>query len=356
MKVVLLLAALYACFIFLGCEGDPSGPSGSAAVYGMLWLDADANGHQAGGEDRGIIGVTIRLTDDRGRVTSCVTGGDGRFRFDDLKQGNYTVELDTDTLPAILPPTTGTVLTLTVEKNQQSESLFGAGFAPPGTVPLRFLAVGDSITRGQGSSDEQGYPRLLQNRLSELLGSFDMINCGVDGSTAMEGLTFIDAFLSEHRPTYVLILYGILDCINPQTWEAFLAAHVENRLLALVDAVRATGAMPVLATITPVNPEGRLAPAKERIDYVNNQLRVLAAARGVLLADINAAMEAVDDLPGLFVDWGHPNDAGYTIIAETWYETLTGPAIAPCSRSGPLPALQYAFPHSAIRSVAQKPQ
>jgi serine-aspartate repeat-containing protein C/D/E len=61
------------------------------SLAGLVWNDPNANCVFETGE-KGIAGVTIRLYDSSGNlVASTLTGSDGRYQFDNLRPGEYTV-------------------------------------------------------------------------------------------------------------------------------------------------------------------------------------------------------------------------------------------------------------------------
>ncbi len=381
-----VIISVMSAVLWFGCNSDsptaPDEPStGNYSIAGTVFLDTNVDGTRQGAETWGISGVVIRLTDIDGYArTSTTTGnGLGRFQFAGLTPGSYSLEIDQSTIPPILSLTTEPLVTVDTGTSSYTNPImahgnlrpdrepaarlpitkfqphkytlpgaariqleqsptgktgmssageeythdFGIGFAPEDKVPFRFLTFGDSITRGQGSFDENGYPTILIPKIQGFFGQGEIINGGVDGSMASEGIEWLEEYLVNHQPSYLLIMYGILDCVNPATWDEFEANHVEQTLFNIVDITRSYGTLPVLSTITPVNPRGRLASVKNRIDYINNLLRAMAPQRNVLLADVNAAMEATGNLAVLIDDWGHPNDAGYQIIAQEWFETVS---------------------------------
>jgi uncharacterized repeat protein (TIGR01451 family) len=65
-----------------------------------VWNDPDGDGTQDGGEP-GIPGVTVDLRNADGDVVaSTTTGADGAYSFSNVYPGDYSVRIDTDTLPA----------------------------------------------------------------------------------------------------------------------------------------------------------------------------------------------------------------------------------------------------------------
>src|SRR6185503_12564038 len=70
-------------------------PLETRAVIGKVFVDANANGKQDGGE-RGVAGVDV-WTDD-GEITT--TDAEGRFSFDNMRPGRHVYRVDPTTLPA----------------------------------------------------------------------------------------------------------------------------------------------------------------------------------------------------------------------------------------------------------------
>jgi hypothetical protein len=73
--------------------------TGTSSISGLIWLETGNFGVLDPGE-KGVKGVTAQLLDANGNVlTETGLNADGRYRFDDLSAGNYTVRIAADTLP-----------------------------------------------------------------------------------------------------------------------------------------------------------------------------------------------------------------------------------------------------------------
>lgn len=69
------------------------------ALGDFVWNDTNRNGQQDAGEP-GVAGVTVRLLDSQGAIVSTkVTGSDGKYLFENLQPGVYSVEFVKSTLP-----------------------------------------------------------------------------------------------------------------------------------------------------------------------------------------------------------------------------------------------------------------
>ncbi len=75
------------------------------SIGDRVWMDLDGDGVQDAAEP-GINGVVVRLLDaDGNEIATDTTGGDGSYLFETLPSGEYTVVIDTSTLPAGFFPT-----------------------------------------------------------------------------------------------------------------------------------------------------------------------------------------------------------------------------------------------------------
>ena len=78
---------------------------GNGSIGDYVWLDTNGDGNQDG-DEFGIEGVTLQLININGDVIATTfTDADGYYQFYGLPAENYTVQVDTSTLPAGLAPT-----------------------------------------------------------------------------------------------------------------------------------------------------------------------------------------------------------------------------------------------------------
>ncbi|HEX4962858.1 MAG TPA: SdrD B-like domain-containing protein, partial [Thermoanaerobaculia bacterium] len=81
------------------------GYRGTSSVGDRVWIDTNGDGIQQAGE-AGINGVTVQLLNAANNViATTTTSGDGNYTFANLDAGNYSVRIDTTTLPAGVAPT-----------------------------------------------------------------------------------------------------------------------------------------------------------------------------------------------------------------------------------------------------------
>jgi lysophospholipase L1-like esterase len=77
---------------------------------------------------------------------------------------------------------------------------------------LRILALGDSTTFGLGVEEDQTWPAVLQRLLQDgLPGGVEVINAGVPGYTAYQGLRYFEIRGAALRPDLVLATFGFND-------------------------------------------------------------------------------------------------------------------------------------------------
>jgi lysophospholipase L1-like esterase len=339
--LILLSALAASCG---GGSGNPMGPGGTptptpppgSAVTGFVFYDENGNGTVDPSETVRLPGVGVAIG---GVTTSSVAGG--RFSFSSVPNGNQTAQASPASLPAYFTP--GTPLSVGVPP---------AGDVPvPAVLPIGsrsrpnvYLAFGDSITAGDGSSDDAGYRDWLRASLRDYWGKADVADDGVPGTKSNKGESRVGSSLATYRPAYLLILYGTNDWNDGECRTEFPCYTIDS-LRSMVQQARDAGAFPVVATIPPVNPSYADRDAEARNDWVKRMddlVRAMAKQERAPIAEVHGAFLKQPSLPPLFDDFLHPNDAGYRLIAQAFFDAITKPLST--SASGRAPAFFFEAP------------
>ena len=181
---------------------------------------------------------------------------------------------------------------------------------------VKVVAHGDSITRGTGDNNSDargnpefgGYPARLQLALN-----VPVFNSGKGGESADEGADRLPGVLGAEQPDFVIVMEGAND-ITAQN-----IGGVPDDIDSMIDSVFATGALPLVGTVTP------LCCSRDFLDDLSSELssdlRVLAQERGVPLIDFREAFAPGDDFDsGSGLIWTsdglHPTPAGYDLMAN----------------------------------------
>ena len=96
----------------------------------------------------------------------------------------------------------------------------------------------------------------------------------------------------------------------------------------MVLQARDASSFPILGTIPPVNPAYIDRDAEARNAWVrdmNDRIKAMAAPLRVPVADIHDAFTRQPSLTPLFSDFLHPNETGYSLMAQTWFQAITRP-------------------------------
>lgn len=162
----------------------------------------------------------------------------------------------------------------------------------------RIVVLGDSIASGVGSGPGEAYPELLAARLGT-----EVVNAGVSGNTAADGLARIDEVLAED-PWLVIVELGGNDFLRRVPPE-----QAEQSLRAILDRLIAARVVPVLVELD-VPFGGRYLEIYDRLgdEY---QVPVVEEVLGEVLRD-----------PSLKSDTIHPNGAGQRVLAEAILEEI----------------------------------
>lgn len=160
------------------------------------------------------------------------------------------------------------------------------------------VVLGDSIASGVGSGPGEAYPDLLAAQLGT-----EVVNAGVSGNTAADGLARIDEVLAED-PWLVIVELGGNDLLRQVPPE-----QTEQSLRGILDRLVAARVVPVLVELdAPFG--GRYLEIYERLgdEY---HVPVVEDAVGEILRD-----------PSLKSDTIHPNAAGQKVLAEAIAEEV----------------------------------
>lgn len=180
-------------------------------------------------------------------------------------------------------------------------------------------ALGDSITSGvpyYTSTDGNGclppcggYEPALQNLFINSGRSAAVRNFGVRGEFSSGGVNRIDRVMTTTHPNYILLLEGTNDIL----W--YSPTTVKSNVSLMIDKALARSVTPVIGTLT----RDTITTYKP-INETNSMLRNLAAQKGVPLADLYSATSS--NWAAYTSDGLHPNQAGYTVMARTWFNAM----------------------------------
>lgn len=217
-------------------------------------------------------------------------------------------------------------------------------------TPLRIMPLGASITYGWLSTDGNGYREDLLGLLSRggntAVSYVGSRHNGTMSNNAVEGwpgyridqvLAKAAAAVPRDEPNVVLLNVGTNDCvqrwnINATTKHSTAAPaltanatfDVGTRLRMLVDDVLAWSPNATVVMSTLILNKNNATNAL--VNVANAQFRSVAAdlqaaGRRVVLADMTTAAGGPNRTT--MADHTHPNDVGYAMMANKWYEALT---------------------------------
>jgi lysophospholipase L1-like esterase len=326
------LGALACGLAAAACGGGstPSGPTTppvpTYSVAVTVFYDQDADGQLDADEAARVPGVEVVI----GTGSGTSAANTGIANVTGIQEGALSVAVRTESLPAYYQAPSPAP----IQVPGATEARIGLTLPIGDNHPNLYLGLGDSITAGDGSSDEQGYKLKLQNLLGPHFARAEVQTRGREGDTSAETAEVTRRTLREHDPAYTLILLGTNDW-HDQTCQKQgpTACFTIESLRSIVEDVKDWRSLPVLATITPVNPLYSTAQRDAFYDQTNLGIKALAREENIVLADLNADFKAAGNLSALFDDDVHPNDAGYQVMAQGWFKAITRARSAAASSS-----------------------
>ncbi|KAL8959474.1 MAG: hypothetical protein Q9193_003670 [Seirophora villosa] len=217
-------------------------------------------------------------------------------------------------------------------------------------VELRIFTLGDSITNGYKSSDDNGYRIGLQRSLA---GSKVLFVGSKTGGTMENGITQIaDQAKSSQRsldPNIILVHAGTNDLnmsppLDPDNAPDRLGALIDQLLLDSPDAVI------LVAQIIHAANGNTNALIEKYDDAIPGVVAQRAANHKVAVVDMRSKLQASDLSDGL-----HPNDGGYQKMANAWFKGIEDAARKGWIKAPKSPPPRLGSSESAGRRCLSKP-
>jgi lysophospholipase L1-like esterase len=225
---------------------------------------------------------------------------------------------------------------------------------PPG--PVTIVALGDSLTQGDGDDTGRGYPARLLDLVNAVRPGSTMTNLGqsgwnsdalINGDQGLAGqlpraVEEIEAAAAEGRAAVALVWIGSNDLWYAYEFnegsdenDALDAEHFAANMDVILGQLRAAGAQVIVAllddqTRRPVALKGEAFPSitadeldrmSQQVQRYNEMIAEKAAHHGALTVDFYST-DIFTNPATLYDDGNHPNAAGYDVIAQKWFEAL----------------------------------
>jgi lysophospholipase L1-like esterase len=234
--------------------------------------------------------------------------------------------------------------------------------APPRLSATKFVAFGDSITAGvlpttcslgappvsrcttavpltltdqlfdvrqlraDLNASSSSYPLKLEALLASRYSaqSTVVVNEGLPGETAANGVDRLPQVLTAQAPEVLLLQEGINDIHRPGGQAAHIGPLVQD-LRTMTREAQRRGIRVFIGTLLPEDRCGcrgfDFVDGRDDIVTANEQIRIMAAVEGAVLVDLHPAF-AGQTATLLSFDGLHPNDAGYSKMAEVFFDAI----------------------------------
>ena len=227
---------------------------------------------------------------------------------------------------------------------------------PPG--PVHMVALGDSLTQGDGDDSGRGYPGRLLEMVNAVRPDSTLSNFGqsgwssdalINGDQGLESqltraVSELQDATSQGKAALALVWIGSNDLWYLYEYGGDIddagdtsdAQRFEANIDTILSQLRGTGAQVVIAllddqTKRPVAIKGEafvsitpdeMARMSTHVDVYNQIIRDKAAQYGALTVDFYST-DIFTNPATLYDDGNHPNQAGYDIIAQKWFDAIS---------------------------------
>lgn len=185
----------------------------------------------------------------------------------------------------------------------------------------KYIGFGDSITYGiinSSAAPGKGYVPRLENLIKNNINSSStVLNRGKGGEYTSGGLSRINSVINSDQARTIFLMEGTNDIKNTSVSIDTAAYNLEQ-----MAGICLNFNMKVfLSTIIPRQQWAGII--QDRIYALNGRITSIASSPNIHFVDI---FNAFYNYPGgwttLYSDITHPNETGYQIMAQTWYNAL----------------------------------
>ena len=207
--------------------------------------------------------------------------------------------------------------------------------------PTKIVCIGDSVTGVYyHTGGRRAYPEMLAIALQRQFPRSEVcvVNAGVSGTTAADGLARLERDVLMHQPDLVTIMFGLNDMA------AYSTDKFRDNLAQLTQRCRGAGSEVFLCTPNAVE-ETKARPIVKLAEYVA-VIRALGNEHQVPVVDICQAFEEVRrndaaEFSILLSDPIHPNMDGHKLTAYVLAQAITGRGISLADAPSPSPSLPH---------------
>ncbi|MEO3756155.1 SGNH/GDSL hydrolase family protein [Streptomyces sp. B6B3] len=207
--------------------------------------------------------------------------------------------------------------------------------------PLRFAALGDSLTEGLGDplpdGGHRGWAALLADGLPAPGRGVHVVNLARSGARTRDAAGEQLAAARAFRPHVAALVIGVNDTLR----SAFDIGHAARALDSAIGALSADGAVVLTACLPDPGRMLRLphalgVPLARRMAALNEVVHALSQRHGTVHAHL-AGHPMVADPAAWSVDRLHPSELGHRLLARQFHALLTAHGRAAGPPPSPLP-------------------
>jgi len=174
------------------------------------------------------------------------------------------------------------------------------------------VCLGDSLTYGARDKFGRSYPAELGSSLTKETGEFYIChNYGVNGETSSDLLRRAWHQLKSNPGAKIaLLMIGTNDTKKPTPVDIY-----EDNLIQIINAIRANGKMPIVATLPALEFSPYYMHNRDYIERYNSVIYKLSKSMNFIVCKMDGLREHL-------IDGVHFTHEGYKEVSKRWLKTI----------------------------------